>query len=151
MKRKLSDFGILLFFSIFILVVFLLQKEEQFESVRYSIARDDAVALEKDTELKCTFRLKKGDFRGISIQFQADDSFTDEQIHAELTDTETGIILASKLLPLRYERIENSDSGSGLFFSLPVILTEDKAVSLSLVLSGPEIYVTPRLVISSSS
>ncbi|MCD8021578.1 MAG: hypothetical protein LUF30_00840, partial [Lachnospiraceae bacterium] len=99
----------------------------------------------------CEFELTYDTLEGISVKFQADGTFDEEELWAGLYDADTGELLAECVIELKNERIQNSDSGSTIYFSLPVSGTAGLKVRVVFELRGEEIQTCPSFVTSKNA
>lgn len=123
------------------------ERTEVTEEESYGITTDDAVEVNEGTKVESTFKLTGDTLQGISVKFQTKKVFQKERLKAKLFDAVTGELLAEDSVALKYERIQNKDGGSFIYFNLPVNGRKDKNVRLALTLDGSG-FVYPSLVIS---
>lgn len=127
------------------------RRTEQIRVDRYGLSKDDAIELAEDSLIACEFRLTEDSFQGVSVRFQTESVFQDEQLKAVLMDCETEAVIAEDTIQLKYERIQNKDGGSSIYFRLPVENVNDREVRLELTLVGDDVRVFPSFVISETN
>lgn len=126
------------------------QVTEKFGEELYGIATDDTIELDEDTEASAELVLKEEELRGVSVKFQTEEKFGGEKMKAQLYDGETDELLAEDTVVLKYERIQNKDGGSFIYFSLPQKQAKDKNVRLVFSMDG-KVKVKPSLVVSKNA
>ncbi len=125
-----------------------LKMTEQVTTERYGLSKDGLIELSEGALISCEFKLTADSFQGISVRFEAESAFQEEQLKAVLVDAKTGELLAEDRIWLKYERIENIDGGSSIYLTLPVDNSKDRSVRLELTLDGEDIETVPSFVIS---
>lgn len=123
-------------------------RNEVTEDEVYGITTDAAVEVDEGTKVESRFKLTEDTLRGISVKFQTQNAFWKERLKARLFDDVSGELLAEDSVLLKYERIQNKDGGSFIYFNLPVNDWKDKNVRLVLTLDGSGGFVYPSLVLS---
>lgn len=119
-------------------------------SERYGTETNGVVELTDESEVTVNFCLNHENFAGLSVKFESDEEFQSEKIKASLYDKESQELLAVDIVELKNELIRNNDSGSSIYFALPVRDAEDREIQLSFLLEGEDIQVYPKLVVSKS-
>lgn len=151
MKKK-----VLMVYILYLAVCFIVsgclavQYETQVRTEKYGLSRDDSIELDEDTEIASVFQLHEDCLQGVNVRFQSDYKFLNEIIRASLFDVESGELLAENSVELKYERVQNTDSGSDIFFALDADGVKDKTVKIVFTLEGQDIYVYPSFVTSES-
>ena len=149
MKRKLA-LGIYICVCIILLIIKCGEQTENYLEERYGTSADDTISLEIGEELDIDFVLTNSVFEGIRIRFQTENEFVNEILVAKLYDYETDVLLVEDSILLKYECIQNKDSGSTIFLQLPVEDCKDKRVRLRLQLDGENARIPISFVLSNS-
>lgn len=149
-KKFISIYLVFVILCILITVYQCGQVTEKFGEELYGIATDDTIELDEDTEVAAEFVLKEEELRGVSVKFQTEEKFDAEKMKAQLYDGETDELLAEDTVVLKYERIQNKDGGSFIYFSLPQKQAKDKNVRLVFSMDG-KVKVKPSLVVSKNA
>lgn len=128
-----------------------LQLNKKYLSDAYGLSKDDSIQLDEKSEISCIFYANHENMQGISVKFMSEKRFDGEQLVAFLYDDVSGRILAEKSILLEFERIQNKDGGSSIYFSLPAENIKGKRLRVVLTLKGQNRGVFPSLVLSESS
>lgn len=146
-KIILPVYLVYLAFCICVTAVSCGEKTDVYREELYGTTTDKKIKLKEGRAVSVDFTLTEDDLHGVGVKFQTKDRFGDEEMTAELTDVKTGSLLAKSTAVLRYERIQNKDGGSLIYFELPVKQAEGKDVRLTLSLNE-DVRVIPSLVAS---
>lgn len=119
-------------------------------SVQYGVSTDDIIEITEDREVSCEIILERDNFEGISVRFQSNNKFQDERLTASVVDAVTEEILAEKTIELKYERIQNKDYGSTMYFYLPIKESEGRKVQIFFYMEKGENHTFPSLVLSTN-
>ena len=122
--------------SIFFVVRDAFNISEKTINIAYGTSRDDAIELNEDTNLSCTFISEYDNLRGISVKFQSEARFNTEKVHAILHNASTGETINDTTVELKYERIQNKDGGSNIYFSLPADGVKNQKLKVSFSFQG---------------
>ena len=109
---------------------------EVYKEEQYGTTTDKKIKLDEDTEVSADLTLTEDSLHGIGVKFQTKDRFKDEKMKAELSDLETGSLLAESAAVLKYERVQNKDGGSLIYFELLQNNVKGKKVRLTLKMEG---------------
>lgn len=146
-KKILPVYLVYLAFCILITAVQCNKTADIYREEQYGTTTDKKIKLKEDTEVSVDFTLTGDNLHGVGVKFQTKDKFDDEKMKAELSDPETGMLLAEQMAVLKYERIQNKDGGSLIYFELPADRVKGKTVRLTLTLAqGAKVF--PSLVAS---
>lgn len=145
-KRILSVYIIFLILCILITAVQCDKTTEEFKEELYGTTTDKTIELDEDTNISIEFKPTENNLRGISVKFQSEHKFEDEKMKAELFDSKSNKLLAESSAVLKYERIQNKDGGSFIYFGLSVDDIRNKEVKLVLSLENANVH--PLLVVS---
>lgn len=151
MKKKTVFFYIsYIVVCIFLSIISAREPKDNLKTFQYGLSTDDTIELTEDKKVVSEFVLKDNVLQGISVKFQAEHKFQDELLHAALYDAETKELLAEDIVELKNERIQNKDTGSTVYFELPLEAQGQKKVYLEFSVEGDSIAVIPALVVSKS-
>ena len=148
--KRIGKYVYIIYIVFCITLLFIKHKdgEGQIQIDQYGIETDSTIELSEEKQIEANFTLTNDHLEGLSVKFQSDYAFQNEQIKAVLYDANTGDILAEDIVELKYEMIRNKDYGSFIYFSLPVSSGKGKDVKIDFSLVGEEIFVYPRFVVS---
>lgn len=150
MKRK----PIYLFYIIYLFLVILFtiwdagKTTDRYLDAHYGMGEGKTLELTQDKLVEARFVLSADKLAGIGLKFRSDYGFQDERISAVLTDADTGELLAEDTAEMKYELVRNKDSGSYVYFRLPVEQAKGRKASLELTYAGGEFCVYPKLILS---
>ena len=127
---------------------------EQTAVDQYGLENEDTVEITNQTDVKLEFKTTRDKLTGIALKFQSEKEFDDEILEAELFD-QNNQLLTQYADTLKYERIQNKDGGSYIFFSLPVDKVKDENVYVKLKLKSEDeeskiYFVTSKKSLSDS-
>lgn len=149
MKKKKILLVYIMFLILCLLIIVIQSKKNTklYKEELYGTTTDETVKLKDDTVISADFLLTDSDLRGISVKFQTKEQFENEQMKAQLFDLNADKLLAEDTVMLKYERVQNKDGGSFIYFKLPYENTKNKKVRLNIELVGnTDVY--PELVVS---
>ena len=149
MKRNkiLLAYMVLLALCIVVTICQCNKSTEQLKEEVYGTTTDETIELKKDTKISTEFTATENELRGISVKYQTECEFENEKIKAELFDVETNELIAENTAVLKYERIQNKDGGSYIYFTFFQTDIKNREIRLVLSLEG-EGGASPLLVIS---
>lgn len=134
--------------SIFFVIQDAFDISEKTINIAYGTSRDDAIELNEDTNLSCTFISEYDNLRGISVKFQSEARFNTEKVHAILHNASTGEIINDTTVELKYERIQNKDGGSNIYFSLPADGVKNQKLKVSFSFQRNNTSTYPKFILS---
>lgn len=123
---------------------------EQVRADKYGLSTDDTVELSAGSVIAAEFEVTGDAMQGVSVKFQSENQFHNEMLSASLFDFETEELLASDIVELKNERIQNKDGGSSIYFELPLESAKGRRVRLEFALTGEDVRVQPSFVVSES-
>lgn len=128
-----------------------LQLNINYLSDAYGLSKDESVKLDEKSEISCIFHASHENMQGVSVKFMSEKRFSGERMIASLYDDGSGEKLAEKSVFLEFERIQNKDGGSSIFFTLPAENVKGKILRLVFTLKDQGSDGFPSLVLSESS